>query len=226
MIWLIAVILAVILLIVIFLFTKINISIHYHHHEDDDSLTLRFRAWGFTVYTLKVPEISIDEDSPSLVFKEEKQAGGTGGKENEKKVTKDDLLENIRKFHRLLRNIEGLNRIIKRFLSRITVSRFEWHSRFGLGDAAWTGMATGAVWAVKGNIIGLITHYMQLVVEPDLSVEPVWQADYSETDLSCMISFRVGQAMGAGLQIVKFWKGREPKCQKEKDKSKNIQSRV
>ncbi|HEX7064795.1 MAG TPA: DUF2953 domain-containing protein [Bacillales bacterium] len=225
MIWLIGAILAIILFIILFLLTKVHISIHYHHH-DDDSLTLRFQAWGFTVYTLKVPELSIDEESSSLVFKEEKQAGPATGKENEKKVTKDEFLAHLEKFRRLLGSIEGFHRITKRFLSRVEVSRFKWHTRMGLGDAAWTGMATGAVWAVKGNMIGLITYYMKLITEPDLSVEPVWQNDYSRTELSCMISFRIGQAMGAGLQIVKYWKGRESKCQKEKDKSKNIQSRV
>ncbi|HEU5141382.1 MAG TPA: DUF2953 domain-containing protein [Bacillales bacterium] len=222
MIWLIYAVLAIISIIILLLLVKLHITLCYHHHQDDDSLTLRFRALGFTFYTLKVPEIKIDEESPSLVFKEEKQAGQTDGKESERKVTKNDLLEHMEKFQRLLGSIEGFHRIIKRFLGRVEVNRFEWRTRMGLGDAAWTGMAIGAIWAIKGNVIGLITHYMRLIKEPDLSVDPVWQADLSKTDLSCMISFRIGHAMRAGLQIVKYWKGREQKSQKEK----SIQSRV
>ena len=204
MAWLTGIGLAVILLIVLILFTKIHVTVHYHHYQDDDSLTIRFRAWGMTVYTYEVPMIAFDEETPSILLKQKKKSANVKQKP-EKKVTKDDILARIEKFRRLLKNIDNLHRIVKRFLSRMTVSRFEWYTRFGLGDAAWTGMATGAVWAAKGNVIGLIAHYMQLTTEPDISVEPVWQLDHSETDLSCMISFRIGHAMGAGLKIVKFW---------------------
>lgn len=203
MAWLAGIGLAVILLIVLILITKIHVTVHYHHQQDDDSLTIRFRAWGITVYTYEVPMIAFDEESSSILLKQKKKTANVKQK-SEKKVTKDDILARIEKFRRLLKNIDNLHRIVKRFLSRMTVSRFEWYTRFGIGDAAWTGMATGAVWAAKGNVIGLIAHYMRLAAEPDISVEPVWQLDHSETDLSCMISFRIGHAMGAGLKIVKY----------------------
>jgi hypothetical protein len=205
MAWWIGVCLAVILLIVLILITKIHVTVHYHHHRDDDSLTIRFRAWRIIGYTYQVPMIAFDEESTSIFLKQKKKAPNAKQQTSEKKITKDDILTRIKRFQRLLKNIDGLHRAIKRFLNRMSINRLEWYTRFGLGDAAWTGMAIGAIWVAKGNIIGLIAHYMRLVADPEISVEPVWQLDDSETDLSCMISFRVGHAMGAGIQIVKFW---------------------
>lgn len=206
MVWLIGIGLGLILLIVLVLVTKLHITIHFNHHQDDDSLVLRIRAWGVRVYTYEVPIIAIDKDSPSIELHQKKEAANQK-KENEKQISKHDIVEKIKLFQRLLENIEGFHQIFKGFLRHMTVNRFEWRTRFGLGDAAWTGAATGAVWALKGNIVGLTAHYMILDAEPRLSVEPVWQAEDSETDLVCMISFRIGHAMGAALQIVKFWRG-------------------
>ncbi|HET7577882.1 MAG TPA: DUF2953 domain-containing protein [Bacillales bacterium] len=206
MVWLIGIGLALFLLIILVLVTKLHITIHYNHQHDDDSLVIRFRAWGMLAYTYEVPIIAIDEDSPSIELQQEK-GGPSQKKESDKKITKHDILEKIKLFQRLLENIEGFHQILKRFFRHMKVNCFEWHTRFGLGDAAWTGTATGVVWALKGNIVGLTAHYMNLVAEPQLSVEPVWQVEDSETDLVCMISFRIGHAMGAALQIVKFWRG-------------------
>lgn len=204
--WVLGIVAGLILLIMLFLITKVHITIRYLHHRDNDSLTVRFRVWGIISYTYKVPLIAIDSESPSIVLKEETQKGHMKKQTNKKKITKHDILDKMAFFQRLLENIENFHKILKRFLSHMTVSQFDWHTRFGLGDAAWTGIATGAVWSIKGNILALMDHYMNLLTNPQLSVEPVWQEEDSETNLSCMISFRIGHAMGAGLQIVKFWK--------------------
>ena len=49
-----------------------------------------------------------------------------------------------------------LHVIVRKFFKKVSVKRFEWHSMIGVGDAAHTGMATGALWAIKGSIVGLI----------------------------------------------------------------------
>lgn len=189
--------------------TKIKIAIHYHHRRDDDSLEVQFKIWGIRVYTYKVPVIAIDDESASIAFEQEKQ-NPVDQKENKEKVTKDELIERIKDFQNLLKQIVDFNRIMKRFLKHIIVSRFQWSTRVGLGDAAWTGVAIGAIWGLKGNVVSMISHFMQLKADPNMSVEPLWQGTLSETDLSCMFSFRIGFAMRAGLQIMKLWKGRRP----------------
>lgn len=204
--WVVGIAAGIILLIIIVLITKVYITVDYIHHSDDDSLTVRFRVWKILTYTYKVPVIAIEPESASVLLKEEKQKGRVTEQESEKKVTKKDILDRFKFFEHLIKNIEHFHRILNRFLSHMTVSRFEWHTRFGLGDAAWTGIATGAVWGIKGNVLAFVSHHMNLLAQPQLSVEPIWHSEDSEISLSCMISFRIGHAMGAGIQVIKFWK--------------------
>jgi hypothetical protein len=218
--WLIGISIVIIILVVIIIITKIRITVDYRHEGDDDSLRIKISAWRVLSYTYEVPSIAVDEDTPSLLLKKEKQLGKNEKKESRSKITLDDILSRMKETQRLLGKIEGLHKIIKRFLRRVAVSNVQWHTQFGLGDAALTGTASGAVWMLKGNIIGLIGHFTDLKNAPKLSVQPLFQVAYSQMSLSCMISFRIGHAMRAGLQIVKFWKGRQPSCQK------NIQSRA
>lgn len=199
----------VFILILLLILTKITVTIHYHHMRDDDSLTVTFKIWGIRVYRYKVPVIAIDDESATIVWRQKKEHPG-GQEQNKQKLTKDELIRRMRAFQNLLEQIMDFNRIMKRFLKHIMVSQFQWSTRVGIGNAAWTGVAAGAIWTIKGSIVSLISHFMMLKTDPYLKVEPLWQGDLSETDLSCMFSFRIGHAMRAGLQIVKLWKGRRP----------------
>lgn len=220
MTWLIGIALALIILIVMIMITKLHITLHYSHERGIDSLKITFRVWRFLTYTYDTPFISLDQESPSIVVKQEKKAPIGQSKKKRSKITIDDILARMRNTHKLLGKIEGTHKIIKRFLRRVKVTKFKWHTQFGLGDAALTGTASGAIWMLKGNIIGLIGHYTDLKTTPDLFIQPLFQVTHTQVQLSCMISFRIGYAMRAGFQIVKFWKGRQPTCQK------NIQSRA
>jgi len=58
--------------------TKLKVSIHYFHFQDDDSLKIECKAWlGLIKYKLNVPLIKVDDNSPTVVIKEEVQSGST-----------------------------------------------------------------------------------------------------------------------------------------------------
>ncbi|RFB17919.1 DUF2953 domain-containing protein [Bacillus sp. HNG] len=101
--------------------------------------------------------------------------------------------------------------VFKRFLKKISVSRFEWHSHIGVGDAAHTGIITGLGWSIKGTIVGVMSHYFNLKTHPEYSITPSFQVAVSETRLRCMIHFRIGYAMVAGIKAIKRWRGGLPK---------------
>ncbi|WP_010678427.1 DUF2953 domain-containing protein [Bacillus timonensis] len=101
--------------------------------------------------------------------------------------------------------------ILKSFLKKISITKLEWHSHIGVGDAAHTGVITGIGWSIKGTIVGVISHYLSLKTDPDYSITPSFQRAVSETRLRCMIHFRIGYAMVAGIRMIKRWRGGLPK---------------
>jgi hypothetical protein len=201
------------LLIIVIVMTKISIHFQYYHARDNDHLKLKFRAWfGLIRYTLDVPLIKIDDDSPTIVVKEKVQKGAQEKQiqEDTKQYSADDLQNGINDWKKLLTHVFKLHKIIRMFLKKVSIKNLEWHSVIGIGDAAHTGMITGALWAAKGSLIGLISHYILLKEMPKIIITPHFQQVVSQTRLTCIIQFRVGHAMLAGVKLVKFWKGGLP----------------
>ena len=203
----------VILLLVLILLTKLKVHIKYSHAQDNDSFKIQLKAWfGLLRYTFDVPLIKVDENSPSIVVEEETKTGKEENMNSEKRSQffAQDIINGLKDMEKLLKHVVSLHRIIRHFLKKVSISHFEWQTVIGTGDAALTGVLTGAVWAVKGSIIGIISHYFKLKVNPTLSVQPHFQLPVSQTSFQCMLQFRIGHAIFAGIKLIKCWKGGRP----------------
>ncbi|WP_096202677.1 DUF2953 domain-containing protein [Bacillus sp. FJAT-45350] len=199
---------AIILFLLLFLaITKITVTISYVHNADDDLLNIVVKAWGIRLYKLSAPLIKIDENSPSIIVEEEQEIGSVE-QEKKVKITVDYIIKEIRKMRDFLEHVVGFHTIVRRFLGHITVHKFEWKSLIGVSDASHTGIVAGVVWSLKGGIVGIVGNYMKIKEKPIIMIQPHFQAMISKTDLKCIISFRIGHAIKAGLLIVKHWKRR------------------
>jgi hypothetical protein len=174
-------------------------------------LKITFRLWFFK-YTINIPLVKIDKESSEIVVKQDTYAGDSKTEQlnSKKKFTPKEILNTFENTKELIQHVVDFHRIIRKFLKKISIIKFEWHSNFGIGDAALTGMFVGAGWSLKGGILGLLSQYMRFKVRPTVTITPFFQQKFSHTKLTCMISFRIGYAILAGLRIVKFWKGGRP----------------
>lgn len=200
-------------LILIILITKIKIFLDYFHGNDNDHLKITVKAWGGLIkYKVDIPVIKVDDNSPTIVTEEKVQTGPNENTKKEKtsQVDKTDLINSINDFKKLLTHVAGLHKIIRDFLSKVSIRKVEWHTMVGVGDAAATGVITGAFWAVKGGLIGVLSHYMKLKDMPVMSISPSFQHAVSITSFKCIIQVRVGHAILAGIKLAKYWKGGLP----------------
>lgn len=216
MIWLLIVLFIFLFLFILIIFTKLTILVNYFHHNDNDDLKIEFRIWfGLIKYKINVPLIKIDDDSPSVVVKSNSQLGSPTDKKKESehnvsKFEKDDIIANLKYSKELLIHVVNLYVIVRKFLKKVTLKQMEWHSMIGVGDAAQTGTITGAIWAIKGGILGILSHYIKLKNMPILTVTPHFQLAIIQTRLTCIFQFRIGHAILAGLKLIKFWKRGRP----------------
>ncbi|MFS0822402.1 DUF2953 domain-containing protein [Bacillus sp. 1P02SD] len=211
--WLLFISLFLVLLIILIMITRLTIFIEANHSQDDDHIKIRFSIWfGLIRYTINVPMVAVDNESPSIVFKKEKKGNiATDEKKKKEKFSVHNLMDNLHDTKVILQRVIDLVPILKNFLKKIAVSKFEWHSHIGVGDAAHTGIITGLGWSIKGTIVGVMSHYLDLKTPPDYSITPSFQVAVSETRLRCMIHFRIGYAMVAGIKALKRWRGGLPK---------------
>lgn len=211
--WWIVIILFVILILLIFLLivTKITVNIFFQHEQDNDQLTIKFRAlFGLVRYTVDVPLVKVDKDTGSVVVQEKTKMGDAQQKSKDKSFSPKEIWQSIEDTYQLVRHVVGLHEIIRRFMAKIEVKHLEWHTNIGVGDAAYTGMLVGTIWSVKGGVVGIIGNKMILRTTPNITVTPYFQQFTSQTLLKCMIRFRTGNAIMAGIRIVKYWKGGMP----------------
>jgi hypothetical protein len=199
------------LFVLIIFISKLKIKINVNHSQDNDFYQIKFSLWfGLIRYTYKIPLVKIDKDSSTLVIKEEQQQGngqqGGGEKEEIKDFSIQDAMDAIEKAKEFAENVVGLHKIMKRFFRHVSIERVRWNTMIGIGDAAYTGVAVGMAWSLKGSIISLISRYMRLKDPPIMQVIPSFQHPVSETRLQCMISFRIGHAIVTSLRILKHWK--------------------
>jgi hypothetical protein len=211
--WLIIVLIILFILLVTIVLTKLTVILDYYHGNDNDHLKLEFKIWfGIIKYKKEIPMIKIDDNSPSIVMQEKTKLGKNEktSNEDETQIDKKDIFNYFNDAKQLLLHVVKLHHIVRNFLRKVSVKRVEWHTVIGVGDAAYTAVATGGIWTIKGSIIGVISHYMKLKEMPRMTVTPYFQYKVTQTRFRCMIQFRIGQAMLAGLKLIKFWKGGRP----------------
>lgn len=213
------------LLLFLLLFTKSTIYIRYYHAKDNDDLTIQVKLlFGLIRYKKQIPLIKIDDNSPTIVVKEETKINESEATDTKKtkQFSPEDLLNTLTNAKEILQHVINFHRIIRYFLSKVMIKNIEWSSIVGLGDAAHTGAISGALWAVKGGIIGIASQYMSMKNMPKISIYPQFQRVASETLFKCMFQFRIGHAMFAGIKIIKFWKGGFPRI-KSTDTTTSVQ---
>lgn len=230
-IWLLLALLIIFFLSILIIFTKLTIYVNYFNHNGNDDLKIEFRIWfGLIKFKKNIPLIKIDDNSPSIVINSNSQIGSSPtskqGPDNKiKQITKDEIVANLKNMNELLHHVFNLHVIVKKFSNKVSIKQFEWHSMMGIGDAAHTGVLIGAIWAIKGSMLGMLSHYLKLIDMPKVTVTPQFQLAIIQTRLTCILQFRIGHAILAGIKLIKFWKGGLPhfksktKFSKEKTKS-------
>ena len=210
LIWLYISLSVLVLLLLLIIFTKLTIIVNYLHHNDDD-LRLEFRVWfGLIKYRINVPLIKIDDNSPSVVVKHHSYMGeapNAGTDHKVEQITKHKVMKSMEKAKDLLQKVVRMHVIVRKFFRKISIKKFEWQTYVGVGDAAHTAIAVGALWTLKGSMVGLLSNYLKLIVMPQLTITPHFQAAVIQTRLTCIFQFRIGHAILAGLKLIKFWRG-------------------
>lgn len=214
MIWVGVVFCIFVLIFFVIYFTTLTILIRVHKSDKRNEAIFIFKCWnGLIRYEIKIPFLKIDDDGPNVVFEEDKKSGNNPKKEKKetKKVTPEEVTDSFSDMKTLLEHIKAMHKIVASFMSTIKISNFKWETMFATGDAAKTGMATGLVWTTKSTFISVLSSFFRLMNRPLIHVQPVFQGKGLESRLSCMVQFRIGNAIKAGFKMIRYWRGGKAK---------------
>lgn len=204
-----SIVVALFLLIFVLSVMKLSITIFFQHAQDDDEWKITFRTlFGIIRYTINIPLVKIETESPGIVVDHKETVKNISeSKPKRSKYTPKEMIDIFQKVKEFAQHVIRLNEIIKKFLRHISITKLEWQTKIGTGDAAATGMIVGLGWSLKYSLVALLSKYMKLKTAPCLMITPSFHEAISETKFVCMIHFRIGHAMLAGIRIMKYWRG-------------------
>ncbi|MEK3645981.1 DUF2953 domain-containing protein [Aeribacillus sp. FSL M8-0235] len=202
--WLAIVFFLFLIFVLLVAMTKLTIVLSYKHDKYDDRLRVTFLLFfGLIRYTIKIPFIKLDQEGPNIVYKQEKETKHSTQKSSEK-VTPEELFEKLQNFKEILENVIHFSFIIRKFLKKVRIVKWEWRTEIGTGEAASTGMSAGTLWGMKSSIIYFASLYFTLIGYPVVSIFPNFNRMVLKTTFVCMMQFRLGNAIIAGLRLVKW----------------------
>lgn len=194
--WLVIGIGILILLVLLILLSKLSLKISLSYTETEKQCLLQVKIWMIH-YTFDVLE-RIEKQQKKTAQKIEK-AEEEGGAEDKFVAMLDSIAE-------VIKSMQEIHTMMKGFLQKVKIKNWRWRSQVGTGDAASTGVITGYVWSVKGMIVGMTGHYMDIIGAPQLEVSPIFQGKTVASHCELTASFRIYRAAKSAIRILVFLK--------------------
>ena len=127
-------------------------------------------------------------------------------KESQSEEQKDkSFLEGINNIFRIVNTIRKTYSQSREYVSKRIGADLTVNITFGLYDAALTGIATGAVWTLLYELLGLIST-VALIEKHSFNVNPVFDKALLKADGICIFKFRPINIIGVLIHILRKYK--------------------
>lgn len=211
---LIQVILAFLLFFLIIAVFPLQIEFYYRKDDQKDHVIFRLQLIrSLWVYELEVPLLKMQEKGlwPGfVVVKETESASGVAmGKDLfvlEKPWVLLRRILSVMPWGHVGKYIDLMLKILKTnswLFKHVRCKKLRWVTQIGFSDPAWTGMATGSLWSIKGYLYRNLYQNVQVdFAYPEMIVIPNFQQAGLELDFNCIFSLRIGHIIIAGITML------------------------
>ncbi|WP_019909906.1 DUF2953 domain-containing protein [Paenibacillus sp. HW567] len=208
--WL-AIPLALLLLAVALILLILSSGIHFHFRlfrlGKDDRVEFDIKAvFGLVKFHYELPSLVFENIQQGIMVKLEESgiAPFRKDKDHKEQINKEWISTWLDNFRKALKATRGLKQWMKATLSHVQITKLDWSTDFSLGDAADTAVAAGALWGVKGSVIGWLSQQVRMKQAPRLFVVPVFQDELCfSTEAVLTGKMSVGYACYAGLRLLR-----------------------
>ncbi len=150
---------------------------------------------------IKVFGISTDMEKLGKYFNKKKKPAKDAQPKTEQEQDAA-LMDKINNAYKLVRRIANVYNDSRHFVSkRLYVDNIYVNISFGTWDAALTGMATGAVWALLYELMGLLTT-VATVNNHKFDVDSIYDRCFFDIKAGAVLKFRIAGIAGIALCIL------------------------
>jgi len=193
--WIVLAVLAVLLFAV--LLSNVRIGAVYVREGENDEIDLSVRAlFGLVRLRYKVPTVELKPFFRGIRLKvDEKDSKGSMPVID---FTREEIHNFILRVRELIQHMKNVRAFLAGTLQHIHVTEISWSTRFGVGDAAETGMTGGVVWGLKSAVIGYLSRWVTLERRPEIQVIPAFNQVEFRTDFRLESCVRVARLFVIG----------------------------
>lgn len=195
-----------IIIIILIISSPIVINISILKDNKNDEIIIKFKLlYGLIKYKKEYPlvEIDLEEDKGSIKVSEETENNIKSGvqKEESKKYNIDKIIEKYREGTEV---INKYRQPINYVLNKISWESFKWVTELGVNDAAITGLVTGIIRILKGNVVAFLNNNSINFESIFLNVIPNFNCESFKTRLNCIFSLKIGYIIIAGFKLIRL----------------------
>ncbi|HAG09704.1 MAG TPA: hypothetical protein DCK87_09140 [Desulfotomaculum sp.] len=169
----------------IFILLPLKIKLRYFYQGENSYFRLEIKLWpGIRVYR-------------RLFFRNKFKSEG-------KKKYPDSPLGNIYQFIVYYRPLLlKLFPVMLYFIKKLKLQQLYWQTKIGLSDTAFTAMAIGWIWSIKGLFLAIIYRYLGLpATKPVVVVTPDFSKPAFIFLINSVFTVRAGYFLVAGVKIM------------------------
>lgn len=189
-----------ILFLIALAWSHIHLHLRLFRSGQDVLLEIKIQAlYGMIRYTFKSILLTgsnsiLDRTKPSSTLQTEKTRPSWQQKQQRNNKGKGRFLSKI--------HMKRSYSTLKKILTHVKCTHFEWRTRVGLHDASKTAVLVGLLWSLKSSLVGLICNLIRMKSSPNLAVIPLYNQNVFFTEGKCIVKIRFGYAMFAGILLL------------------------
>jgi hypothetical protein len=177
-------------------FIKISFEVAYLRRDSDDNISIKISVFrGLVSYKKEISVVEI-----------RRYFGKTYITIEDKDIPLVTVIKKLPEFIEKSKEMfYQYKPFINMILKKINCQEFYWETRFGLGDAALTGIGTGVIWGIKGLAFNFLMRKIRsMEKKPRVLVVPQFESLCFGLDFRCIFDLRIGHIIIAGLNFVKL----------------------
>jgi hypothetical protein len=187
------ILLAALILILAIFNIRSSLLLEYVRKDGNDNLVLSiFGLKGLFKYKFEIPILEMSPEGIKVKKLKKK------GKREKEKEEEDETVSIKELIAGLIKKYKTYKLIMNYFLDRLRVEKFELDIVAGMGDAFYTGVLTGYIWAAAGILDSLLTNRFNSF-KKRINIQPNFLKKDFTIDLYCIFSIKVVHIIVVGF---------------------------
>ena len=121
---------------------------------------------------------------------------------DDRTITYHSIMKWMENFKKLLNHMVDPKIWFFQSIKRLKCEKMRWRTQIGLGDASWTAVSVGGIYAIKHTFLGIISNHIRFMKHAEMIVIPSYNKSVFTTQLDSMFRIRLAHAMYAAILLV------------------------